>query len=161
MASTTTGKDDPVLQGNVRCTEEVVEHLACGDPARGVWRVPSTSDGNWAVYCNASDLATDVVLKRNGDIIEDGKWLRDAHDRKHINVAELDVAMRGLSLAVEWGMESMQLITDSKAVFGLLCEIVENVCRVRVVGLHKVLIEHHLQVATDLMETRRLSCTQR
>ena len=113
-----------------------------------------TSEGNWAVYCDASDLATDVALKRNGDIIEDGKWLCDGDDRKCINVAELDVAMRGLSLAVEWGMESMQLITDSKAVFGLLCEVAENVCRVRVVGLHKVLIEHHLRVATELMETR-------
>ena len=46
--------------------------------------MPSTSDGNWAVYCDASDLATGVVLKRNGAIIEDGKWLRDADDRKHI-----------------------------------------------------------------------------
>ena len=118
--------------------------------------MPSTSDGNWAAYCDASDLATGVVLKRNGDIIEDGTWLRDADNRKHINVAELDVAMRGLSLAVEWGLETVELITDSKAVVGWLYEVAENVCRVRVVGLHKVLIVHRLQVATDLMETGRL-----
>ena len=86
-----------------------MERLPCGDPARGVWRMPTTSDGIWAAYCDVSDLATGVVLKRNGDIIEDGTWLRDADNRKHINVAELDVAMRGLSLAVEWGLETVQL----------------------------------------------------
>ena len=48
------------------------------------------------------------------------------------------------------------LITDSKAVFGWLRQIFENVCRVRVGDLHKMLIERHSQVATDLIETGRL-----
>ncbi|XP_065189341.1 uncharacterized protein LOC135819971 [Sycon ciliatum] len=150
MASTATGWDDPVPQGIVRCAGEVVERLARGDSARGVWRVPSTSGGDWAVYCDASDLATGIVLKHNGDIVGDGTWLRDADDRKCINVAELDVAMRGLSLAVEWGLESVRLITDSKAVFGWLGQVAENACRVRVGGLHKVLIERRPDTTAEI-----------
>lgn len=43
----------------------------------------------------------------DGDIIEDACWLRPADHCTHINLAELDEAVRGFNAAVAWGMQAI------------------------------------------------------
>ena len=52
--------------------------------------VPAVETGT--VWCDASSLATGVVLEIDGSVVEDAAWLRKKHDAAHINVAELDAA---------------------------------------------------------------------
>lgn len=49
------------------------------------------------------------------DVIEDACWLRQ-DDTLHINMAELDAAIRGINLSVAWGMKTVELRTDSEHV---------------------------------------------
>ena len=149
--------DVAVSDATARCCEDLEAKVASSDPVHGVWSVPSTAVGDWAVFCDASDLAVGVVLQLDGKVIEDSSWLRDANDSKHINVAELDAALRGLTLAAEWKLEAVRLITDSKTVFGWLEQVIGNVCRVKVSGLHKVLVQRRLQIIEDLVESTGLA----
>ncbi|KAF0290455.1 hypothetical protein FJT64_001207 [Amphibalanus amphitrite] len=69
-----------------------------------------------AVWTDASSLATGVVLESaDGDVIEDACWLRH-NEATHINMAELDAAIRGVNLAVAWGARTIDLRTDSATV---------------------------------------------
>ena len=145
--------DTPVPPSVLQCADEVAEQLSAQDPVRGVWHASAESDGDWAVFCDASDLAVGVVLQLNGQVIEDGTWLRDTADKKHINVAELDAAVRGLSLAAQWHLQTVRLVTDSKTVYGWLKQVLGNVRRVKVGGLHKILVERRLEVIADLVQT--------
>ncbi|XP_065189616.1 uncharacterized protein LOC135820229 [Sycon ciliatum] len=154
MASVAATWDEPVPERVVQCAEEVADRLQQEDPVRGNWQVTSKSEGNWAVFFDVSDIATGVALQHNGNTIEDRTWLRDAED---INVAELDACVHGLSLAAEWGLSSVRLVTDSKTVFAWLQQVADKVRRVRLGGLHKVWIERRLQVVADLLKTARLS----
>ena len=149
--------DVAVSDATVRCCEDLEAKVASSDPVHGVWNVPSTAVGDWAVFCDASDLAVGVVLQLDGKVIEYSSWLRDANDSKHINVAELGAALRGLTLAAEWKLEAVRLITDSKTVFGWLEQVIGNVCRVKVSGLHKVLVQRRLQIIEDLVESTGLA----
>ena len=71
------------------------------------------------VWCDASNIAYGVVLEADGAVVEDQSWLRPADDKRHINVAELDAVIKGLTLAVSWGLKDITLLTDSQTVFGL------------------------------------------
>ena len=61
-------------------------------------------------------VAAGVMLETPaGDPIEDGCWLR-RDETTHINMAELDAAVRGMNLAITWGMRRLNLRTDSSTV---------------------------------------------
>ena len=49
---------------------------------------------------DTSSVATGVVLETNGMVIEDACWLRPINDAQHINLAELDAALKGTNLAL-------------------------------------------------------------
>ena len=91
----------------------VAARLATDDPARGVWCV----EGERAVaWTDASSLDTGVVVKLPcGGVIEDARWLR-SDESAHINMVELDAAIRGVNSAVAWGMREIELRTDSATV---------------------------------------------
>ena len=36
---------------------------------------------------------------------------------KHINVAELEAALKGLNLAIRWGLKFIKIMTDSATVY--------------------------------------------
>lgn len=64
------------------------------------------------VWTDASDMALEV----DGDIIEDGSWLRSKSDAAHINLREIDAALCGINVALEWDYTSFTLVTDSLVV---------------------------------------------
>ena len=64
------------------------------------------------VGVDASSLAEGVgITTPEGWVIKDACWLR-RDGSSPINISELDSAIRGMNLAVAWGMESLDLRTD-------------------------------------------------
>ena len=112
------------------CCHELQERVLSSDPAKGEWRVSSPNEGSWTVFCNASDIAAGVVLQMDSKVIEDAAWLRAPKDKKHINIAELDATIKGLTLAAEWNLKAVTVATDSKTVVGWLRQTFENASRV-------------------------------
>ena len=60
----------------------VVQKSFTDDPAQGVWSVPEAAQ--WSLWCDASDIAHGAVIQADGMIVEDGCWLRQEDDRRHI-----------------------------------------------------------------------------
>ena len=67
-------------------------------------------EGNW---CMDSKKIAGVALETNGMIIEDACWLRPTYNAQHINLAELDTALKGTNLALQWEATVLHLVTDS------------------------------------------------
>ena len=67
-----------------------------------------------------------MALEVGGDIVEDGSWLRKPDDKRHINIAELEAAFEGISLATKWGVSRFQLLTDSKTAAAWLTQVATN-----------------------------------
>eukprot|EP00117_Sycon_ciliatum_P048857 scpid46649/ scgid34721/ Gag-Pol polyprotein; Matrix protein p10; p20; Capsid protein p25; Nucleocapsid protein p14; Protease p15; Reverse transcriptase/ribonuclease H p90; Integrase p46 len=130
--------------------------LAEDDPVHGCWDVVADDDSVWTVWCDASDLAIGVVLELHNKVIEDACWLRPKQDKRHVNVAELDSAIKGLSLVTKWKAKRVKLVTDSKTVAGWLTQVVDGTRRVRAGGLYEVLVQRRLQIVDDLIATTGL-----
>ena len=85
-ATTTSWDDevaDPSLHSMLAKTLKRVKECA---PARGRWDVAGDEATVWV---DASSLAMGAAIEVNGDIIEDGCWLRK-DDCFHINLSELE-----------------------------------------------------------------------
>ena len=65
------------------------------------------------VWVDASSVATRVALETNETVIEDAYWLCPINDAQHINLAELDAALKGTNLALQWEATVLHLVTDS------------------------------------------------
>ena len=137
----------------------LAERLKSHDPVRGVWnaapRDPSCS--TWQVWCDASDIAFGAVLTLDGEAIEDCSWLRKPDDRRHINIAELEAAVQGITLAAKWEIKKFKLMTDTKTVAGWLSQLLNNTRRVRTRGLHELLVRRRLDIIDDMVETLGLT----
>ena len=128
--------------------EDVVRRVRGEDPVRGVWRVEDTVTGR--VWCDASSLALGVVLEIGGNTVEDMSWLRKPNDVTHINVAELDAVVKGLNVAVKWGLSSVEVMTDSATVLSWLTSILVDDCRVKVTGMSEMLVRRRLAVIQEM-----------
>ena len=95
--------------------------------------MPGLSEGR--VWCDASSLATGVILQIGDVTVEDAAWLRKKHDAAHINVAELDSVVQGLNMAIRWSLKSVTIVTDSAIVHGWMCSVLTGSHRVRSHGL--------------------------
>ena len=89
------------------------------------------------------------MLQTEDHVVENAMWLRSTDDRRHINVAELELAIKALGLAAAWQMHKVSLMTAA----GWLQCIAGNTRRVKVGGLHEVLVKRRLQVVKDLILT--------
>lgn len=109
QVSTVTNRwgDDEVKDVCLCCM--LMKTVAKMDPVRGDWCV----NGNeMKVWIDASSVATGVLLKVNGSIVEDACWLHPSKDAKHINLAELDAAIKGINLALQWRASVLHLVMD-------------------------------------------------
>ena len=95
---------------------EVIARVGREDPVQGQWLVPRGSAG--VVWCDASSIATGVLLEIGGVVAEDAAWLRKKDDYGHINIAELEAVVRGVNLALKWGLREIEVVTDSATVCG-------------------------------------------
>ena len=110
------------------------------------------SKKNCRVWCDASSLAIGVVIECDGNIVEDGCWLRKTDDCQHINVSELDSVIKGVSLALKWDVSSMEIMTDSASVFYWLNTLLYKDKKLRISGLSELLIRRRLAILEEAFE---------
>ena len=133
------GWDEPVSEHVLRIVDDVVRRLTVDDPVRGQWAV--NEEGAAVLWVDASNLAIGVAMEVDGEIIEDAAWLRSAEDVTHINLSELEAAVRGINLALKWGFRRFVLKTDSATVKGWLTAVFERTHNVRTRAMSELLIK--------------------
>jgi len=139
--------DEEVDSLSKKIINEISTRLLEKDPVRGRWDIPSGKE--CVVWCDASSLAIGVVLEVDGVRAEDQSWLRPTDDGSHINVAELESVLKGLSLAVSWGMSTIKVITDSASVYNWVNSILVKDRKIKAKGLSEVLVRRRLKLIDD------------
>ena len=143
--------DAPLNESAVKFAKELVDRVKREDPARGVWHVKSK--GHFRIWCDASSVAVAAALECDGEIVEDGSWLRKRKDPLHINFAELVSVMRGVTLAMRWGVKQLEIMTDSASVYWWLQSLATGDQRLCVSGDGEMLIRRRLElIAATLKE---------
>ena len=137
--------------------QEILSRVQREDPVTGKWSVPKTKKG--VVWCDASSLALGVVLCIDEQVVEDGAWLRKRDDYNHINVAELEAAMRALNMAVKWGFSDIEITTDSSTVAGWLKNMLSAERRIQTRGASEMVIKRRLGTFKNVVEEFGLNVT--
>ena len=147
--------EDSTLREQLR---SVMDRVTREDPARGPWRVT----GNEAtVWVDASSIATGVVVESpEGAVVEDACWLR-TDTSTHINMAELEAALRGVNLAIAWGMKSIALQTDSATVHKWISDALSGRARLRTKAHGEMLIRRRVDLIRQLVSEFQLSLSVR
>ena len=108
------GWDDRIKNASLcHILPETLTRVQEGDPVGGNWCVDSKEITVWV---DASSVATGVALETNGTVTEDACWLRPTNDTHHINLTELDTALKGVNLTLQWEVTMLHLATDSACV---------------------------------------------
>uniref|UniRef100_A0A5S6QMC4 RNase H domain-containing protein n=1 Tax=Trichuris muris TaxID=70415 RepID=A0A5S6QMC4_TRIMR len=118
------------------------------DPVRGRWDVTGETGKVWV---DASGIAIGVAVKIGGSIVEDATWLR-SDDARHINMAELDAVIRGLNLALAWGLEDLEILTDSATVHRWVSDGVSGKARLSTEAAGEMLIRRRISTVQSLVE---------
>jgi len=129
---------------------KMLHKVGDSDPVGGKWSVNQSTE--CTVWCDASSLAIGVILEESGKCIEDGSWLRKVDDGSHINLAELEAAIRGLNLALKWKFEKIWLCTDSATVYGWLTSALTDSHRPKIYGLSEMLVKRRLLLVKEMKE---------
>ena len=138
------------------CAEVEARLAGVGDPAHGQWCATSGKFESCTIWADTSDISIGVAIELDGSIFEDRSIVCPYDDKRHINIVVLEATIRGLSLAVDWQVKRVRLMTDSKTVASWLREVIGNVRRTRTKGLHEVLVQRRLQIVADLVDTTGL-----
>lgn len=146
--------DDRIPESVKTMLSETKALLEERDPVSGVWSVPDKKEG--VIWCDASSLAVGVAVEVDGRIVEDGCWLRK-DDGNHINIAELEAVVRGLSCGIKWHLKSMRVMTDSATVFGWVNSVIHDSKRPKVNGLGEMLTRRRLSMISELISLYELS----
>ncbi|XP_065190714.1 uncharacterized protein LOC135821644 [Sycon ciliatum] len=157
LACLTDAWDEPVPEELQVLCRDVMARVLKEDPVHGAWSVPSGEEHSWKIWCDASSIAYGVALEVDGRVVEDQCWLRLKNDTRHINLSELEAVIKGLSLAVEWNVRKVKVLTDSKTVYGWLSSLFGHLKRIKVSGLNKVVVHRRLQIIDDLIKAADLS----
>ena len=136
---------------------EVIARVGREDPVQGQWLVPKGSAG--VVWCDASSIATGVLLGIGGVVAEDAAWLRKKDDYGHINIAELEAVVRGVNLALKWGLREIEVVTDSATVCGWVRLMLSEEKRIKTKGVAEILVKRGIGVLKELIDDLQLSLT--
>jgi len=135
----------------LRETDRLIKH---DDPVKGKWCV--NPESTLHVWTDASNLAVGVVLEIDGNVIEDACWLNKDRDTSHINMKELDAAIRGINLALRWDKKNLVIHTDSKSVYSWLSSTIDKTQNIRTKALNEMLIKRRLENISQLIEEYNL-----
>ena len=145
--------DEEVTDRSLRIImQEIKEMVERSDPARGRWDVQGHEGTVWA---DASSLASGVVITVAGQIIEDASWLRKDCDT-HINMAELDALIKGINMALLWGLKTLHLRTDSQTVLSWVSDSLSGKARLKTKAASEMLIRRRLGLLKDLVREYEL-----
>lgn len=84
------------------------------------------------VWCDASSLAIGACLEANWMVIGYASWMRKENDGFHISFAELEAVIKGLNMALKWGVIILKVMTDSASVLCWVKFILEDSIRPKV-----------------------------
>lgn len=142
--------DTPVSSKVAECAIELLSKVTCHDAVKGLWNV--RNGGPCVVWSDASSLAIGICLEVDGRIVEDASWLRKKGDCMHINVAELEAAIKGVNLAVRWGFKDITLKSDSSTVVSWIHNTLTKEQKVRTKGTSEMLVRRRLQLMEALRD---------
>ncbi|XP_043202630.1 uncharacterized protein LOC122370793 [Amphibalanus amphitrite] len=142
--------DDPDVE---RLMDEIVKRVRAEDPARGRWDVKGD---RITVWTDASALAMGVVVEVGDEVVEDGSWLRPDNGVQHINMAELDAALKGVNMAILWGAERVRLMTDSRTVYHWMTDLLSGRARLKTKAASEMLIRRRLSTLRMLVDEYEL-----
>ena len=149
--------DDYVGEEAASMLAEVIARVGREDPVRGQWLVPTGSAG--VVWCDASSIATGVLLEIGGVVAEDAAWLKKKDDYGHINIAELEAVVRGVNLALKWGLREIEVVTDSATVCEWVRLMLSEEKRIKTKGAAEILVKRRIGVLKDPIEDLQLGLT--
>ena len=109
------------------------------------------------VWCDASSIGIGVVVEIGSRVVEDAAWLRKADDFSHINLAEMEAVLKGINLAVKWGLTEIKVMTDSSTVFGWVKATLTEEKRVRTKGAEEILIKRRLGALKNMISELKLA----
>ena len=132
--------------------EDTIQRVRNDDPVNGVWYVPRSKKIG-KVWCDASKIAIGCVLEIAGNIVEDGCWLRREVESAYINVAALEAVVRGINLALKWGVRELDIVTDSASVFGWLSGVLHREKKIKVTGMNEMLVRRRLTTIVEILES--------
>ena len=85
-------------------------------------------------------------------VFEDACWLPPANDAQYINLAELDAALKGINLVLQWKCKVMHLKTDSVSVYHWLVDTLTRKTRIRTKATSEMLLRRRLETIKPLVE---------
>ena len=106
--------------------------------------------------CDASSIATGMVVETGSLVVEDSTWLRKKNDYNHINVAELDAVLKGINLAIKWGLREIEIRTDSATVLSWVTSTAEESGTIRTKGAGEIIVKRRLGILGELMSEFKL-----
>lgn len=65
------------------------------------------------VWCDISSITKTVCIEIEGRVAEDAAGLSEKNDFNHINVAKLDVVIKGVNMALKLGLKDREVHRDS------------------------------------------------
>lgn len=142
--------EDYVGDQAVQMIKEAIQRVKLEDPVRGSWSV--SRDKHCIVWTDASMIAIGVVMEISGRVVEDAAWLRKKDDVNHINVAELEAVLKGMNLALKWGVNSIELRVDSATVVSWLKSVLSSDRRVHTKGASEMIIKRRLGNFKELVD---------
>ncbi|XP_067936897.1 E3 ubiquitin-protein ligase rnf213-alpha-like [Watersipora subatra] len=142
--------DDAIAKEVLHMLDETLNRVTRHDPVQGKWSV--NRDECCKVWCDASSIAIGVCIEMEGGIVEDASWLRKIDDSMHINVAELEAVLKGLNLAIKWGVKQATIVTDSLSVYNSVNSIITESHRPKVSGFSEMIVKRRLGVIAQLVE---------
>ena len=77
----------------------------------------------------------------------------------HINVAELDAVLKGVNLALKWGLKDISVMTDSSTVLSWLCSVPQGDFRAKVSRMSEMLLKSQLLIVKELVHEYGLVIT--
>ena len=101
--------------------------------------------------------ATGVALGVNGSIVENVCWLRPINDPRHINLAKLDVVIKGVNLAFQWHARVLHVVTNSACVHRWVSDTLTGKARLNTKAVGKMLVRLRLGTLQALVELFELT----
>jgi len=149
--------DEEVPETAKHILKEIQDRVSHDDPVKGQWSVVDKDEG--IVWADASSLAIGVAIEIQGNIVEDGCWLRKENDSSHINLAELESIIKGINLALQWKLRNIEIRTDSKTVHSWLSSLLTGDRRIKTKCMSEALVRRRLSLIQEIITEYNLKLT--